>query len=398
MSKMRFKLEPDAPAVVSQAPPEIKDWGPWQLPAIERMSDGGLHIGFQIGADSATEFGKPNGHAVSYDGGSTWEDRPEFPGGEGGSVLLANGDRLKVTNGPSPDIDGIPLPEPIFTREIRYTGRQNYYNASDIPAEYNGWYLLRQKNGETRWKVEKARVNIPGEVRQVIQNVLILPFFTRIRLTPDGSLWGLTYEARMDGGPFNPGTRVILTRSADDGYTWDFVHDFSFIADKMPFECLDDTLYGYSEPDVLFLKDGGVLCLLRTHENLEPSPMYKSFSSDNGKTWSEPEIFDGYGVWPVFLNMGKYSLLAYGRPGLCLRISDDGAGEEWSDKIEIVEMEINTDFFNGGNTCAYADLLKFDDHTAMICYSHFKYPDENGVPRKSILAQKIHITYCPEGS
>ena len=37
------------PVVVAQAPEEIKDWGPYQFPAIEALSDGRLHAAWHSG-------------------------------------------------------------------------------------------------------------------------------------------------------------------------------------------------------------------------------------------------------------------------------------------------------------------------------------------------------------
>ncbi len=55
----------DAPVVISQAPAEVRKWGPWQFPFIQRLPDGRLQIGFHIGEDSATDYGIAPGVAVS---------------------------------------------------------------------------------------------------------------------------------------------------------------------------------------------------------------------------------------------------------------------------------------------------------------------------------------------
>jgi len=45
------------------------------------------------------------------------------------------------------------------------------------------------------------------------------------------------------------------------------------------------------------------------------------------------------------------------------------------------------------DSCSYTDMIALDECTALLIYSDFNYPDENGIPRKSILTRKIHILY-----
>ncbi|MBT3341443.1 MAG: hypothetical protein HN404_00475, partial [Gemmatimonadetes bacterium] len=59
-----MKIIQHDPVVVSQADPELRNWGPWQFPAIQRLPDGRLAVGYHVEADSATAYGKPPGLSI----------------------------------------------------------------------------------------------------------------------------------------------------------------------------------------------------------------------------------------------------------------------------------------------------------------------------------------------
>ena len=45
------------PVVVAQGPADIRHWGPWQFPYIERLADGGLHVIYHLEADAYQAYG-----------------------------------------------------------------------------------------------------------------------------------------------------------------------------------------------------------------------------------------------------------------------------------------------------------------------------------------------------
>jgi len=404
----RFKIEMEEPVVASWAPQDVKgswfeaDWGGWAGPQLEHMADGGLHINFSLGADDARDFGMINGHCVSYDGGASWEERDasqSLTGNYGGSILLANGDRLKPILIASIKTEWLRLLEPVFSGKYG-PWENNFYHAQDIPSEYGGWFLLRQRKNEKIWKIETADVHYPGAVREVREEVLIRPFFSRLRPAPDGAVWGIITAPRIDGGDFDPGMHTIFVRSVDYGHTWEYLGEIPFHEEKMPFRIVRENIHGLYESDVLFLQNGNVLCIMRTTQGIICTPMFTSVSRDGGMTWSEPEYFDSYGILPTFADMGDCALLLYGRPGICVRISDDPERKEWSEKTHVPEFgEVDSDNLapflsktaSGFGSCCNSDILKLDSRTALLAYSNYIFPDKNGVLRKTILTRKIHI-------
>ena len=106
-------------------------------------------------------------------------------------------------------------------------------------------------------------------------------------------------------------------------------------------------------------------------------------------------LFDDVGVWPILTKLGNGTVLAsYGRPGLYVRtLSAQAIAEErfepehWGEPVPVVPPgALQTE------TCSYSDLSAIDDDTAMIAYSDFNVPDDEGQPRKSIMVREVSIT------
>ena len=53
------QLELSEPVTVALAPPEVKAWGPYQFPGLERLSDGTIQLSYHVEADSAKAYGLP---------------------------------------------------------------------------------------------------------------------------------------------------------------------------------------------------------------------------------------------------------------------------------------------------------------------------------------------------
>jgi len=108
---------------------------------------------------------------------------------------------------------------------------------------------------------------------------------------------------------------------------------------------------GFAEPTIALLNDGRLLCLMRAGHL---RPLYAAWSSDGGKTWTEPvytglergclpsmvKLADGrlavtYGNrfppgWSRITPEGDHKRWTWPGPGLVkLAISPDGTGESW---------------------------------------------------------------------
>ncbi len=386
MSPYQPRITLGQPAIVSQGPVSLRDWGPWQFPSIERLVDGRLHVSFHIEADSAKAYGLPVGHAVSADNGNTWQTLPEIPPGSG--MPCANGDGLRAIALRSLPLSGLVMPQPVATFKHSYGSTFILYNLADLPHDLRaGWRFARVPAGTTDCSEETAQVNISNEIRWAAEGVLAFPWMWRMRAAPDGSLWGLMYgfvPSKSNGAV--KGSAQFL-RSTDSGHTWDVQSEIPYQGDATA-DPRWDVWDGFGEPNVGFLPDGSMICLLRTTDGHGIGPLYSAYSRDNGKTWTTPRVFDDRGVWPAIVELKNgVTLASYGRTGLFVRATSDPTGRVWADKVAVVEaLAYQTD------TCSYSDLIALDDHTALIAYSNFTWPNQDGKPCKTIMVRTITAT------
>ena len=114
--------------------------------------------------------------------------------------------------------------------------------------------------------------------------------------------------------------------------------------------------YGdYVEPAFEILADGTFICVMRTGM---VTPMLKSFSYDNGRTWTVPEPFTPNGVDPnLLLLQNGVLVLASGRPGVQLRFSFDGKGDSWSEPLDLIPFMHEDGSYNTNVSCSYPALL-----------------------------------------
>ncbi len=382
----RDQISVGVPVVVSQASFGLRSWGPWQFPAIQRLPDGRLQIGYHVAADSATDYGIPPGGAISDDNGNTWrlmkpEETPYPPSWASETLILPNGDFLRQVQ-----LRSVPLRDiraklpPLF---VVSNADVSLYLAKDMPKELGGFRFSRLKRGSDKWMEETAEVNVLGAVHAARSGVLAFPWIQRIRIAPDGTLWGSGHTSVI-GGALQRQSGVYFLRSMDSGHTWNLLSEISYQPDKKADKFWNER-DGFTEPNITFLPDGSIFCLIRTTDGKGVGPLYKSRSTDKGKTWGKPVVFDDLGVWPALLTLKSgVTLASYGRPGLYIRASKDPVGKSWASRVIIVKPGKQ-----GEDTCSYSDMIALSDHSALIVYSDFNYPDEQGKSRKTILVRKI---------
>lgn len=399
MQKTNVQITLGNPVVVSQAPLDTRTWGPWQFPAVQRTFDGRLQIGYHMAVDSTTAYGTAPGVAVSDDDGDSWQEDPtaeNAPSWTSKTLMLPNGDLLRqvpLRSRKAADIQD-KLPPPLTTLAGSYGAKTVLYLAEKMPRELSGRRFSRRAKGAGTWVEETAQVNIPGEVRGVTSEgsdatggVLVFPWIHRIKIGPDGSLWGYGHSIRVVDGALQKKMVVQFLHSRDSGRTWDLLSEILYQPDPNADKSWNKR-EGFTEPDITFLPDRSIFCLMRTTDGGGIGPLYASRSTDNGKSWSQPTVFDDLGVWPVLLTLENgVTLASYGRTGFYIRATGDAAGNSWDPRVTVVNPgQLYTD------TCSYSDLIALDRHTALVVYSDFNYPDRQGKPRKTILVRKITST------
>ncbi len=361
--------------ILSQAPADIRDWGPWQFPRLFEAGDK-LYLEFHVEADSAKSYGKPRRWMVSRDKGETWENT------DNGGLLLPNGDLVKPHQPSAVPIGEARLPE-CLGEFSNYGFTRKYYKYSDMPPEYREWKIERKKPGGG-WQVEKTDVELPDYTLNTSEGVLPMGFFHHFKLGPDGAIWTTLYKhyVKPDGNISDKGASWYF-KSEDGGRSFKYMSrvPYSFDPVKDPDGAVK---YGFGEPDICFLDEKRAFSLHRTTDGTGIGPMYITWTEDGARTWTKPEYFDDRGVWPQTVLLDNGAVIAgYGRTGLFVKPFVNG---EWEDRTTIVEpAEYQTD------TCSYCALAPVGPDTALIVYSDFNKPGPEGKPRKSIMSKRIKV-------
>ncbi len=387
-------LKLGAPVVIAQADPSIRDWGPYQFPFVERLPDGRLHCFYHIEEDSARAYGKDNGHAVSEDGGQSWKP---LEGGEWNGVLLPNGDHLRsISKKPEVLDPAKDLPREMQAEALLNAGRVQVYDPDLFPRRYGGYYFMRKKAGSSEWVEERHDIHIPFAsriFRHNLDNLLSYNSFSRLRIAPDETLWGIIYQFSYKDG--RAAMAAMFVTSDDCGYHWEHRSSVFYPYKRVKEDFFWATRTGFTEPDLAFLPDGSMMCLCRTDDCFHPGPMYRFYSTDGGYTWSDPEPFERIGVWPCLMSLKNgVTVMGYGRPGLYLRATADPTGRDWSgDRITIVDPngagEEDCSYGIGEDTCSYCDILPMGDDKCYLVYSDFHVKNADGKPCKTILGRLI---------
>lgn len=96
------------------------------------------------------------------------------------------------------------------------------------------------------------------------------------------------------------------------------------------------------------------------------------------------------------------TLAIYGRPGIFVRGTADPSGIEWEDEIEVMtpedrsalgntKIEGRPTFHQWEGSCCNCDIVAISENEAVIIYSDFYYPDETGLKRKTIITQTVTV-------
>ncbi|MBF0233177.1 MAG: exo-alpha-sialidase [Desulfamplus sp.] len=194
------------------------------------------------------------------------------------------------------------------------------------------------------------------------------PFFMQILLAPvvNGgrpSLYAVSMDRRFTDNecrnlqPFNP---ALVFESLDNGHSWQNVGEVAFQPDKAADPVWQKKM-GFSEPWLGFAPDGSMLCFLRSWYTT-PGPLYLSHSTDRGRTWSKPKVFDDHGCKPKMITLKNgVTVATYGRPGVSITLSRDSAAKQWDKPIVIIPA--SKDYMN--DTCGYAHLCPLGDNEFM---------------------------------
>ena len=429
--------------------PEDLHWGFVQFPGLYNTADGKILVSIHCEDDAPFAIGKNNACFVTEDKGKTWSPATREDLYKRG-YRAANGDILMPKAFPTKSVKGLkqptwfgnyriptddvvpkksedqgslPFPATISTNVF---GSFDYvYYVDTLPDDIcpKGLLFSRLKNGEenpedfiadTDWKNRLVKIYDPKVVydswkgdKELLVSSPGIYSCPPIKLGPDGkTLWMAEYKDGCDpeSGVISGKCGSYILRSDDNGESWKCVSYIKYEGDatKDRFAYIRD---GFSEPSIEFMGDGTMLCLLRTcgvfGGTPEWGPTYLSRSTDGGNSWSKPEYFKDRGALPQLLRLDcGVTLAVITRPGIFVYASDD-EGYTWNAKLEIMSdgdrsvlgnvVPERPNFWEYAGSCCNCTILPIADNKALLAYSDFYYPDENGVKRKSILTVEITV-------
>lgn len=168
----------------------------------------------------------------------------------------------------------------------------------------------------------------------------------------------LAYVVTEHHGPANRFTYVVF--SDDDGASW-----------TAPTVVCDDPKRMFGEPDLVETAPGKLYCVLR--ESRISGCLYGCRSTDNGASWSTPEITSIYGHPGQLLKLSDGRLLCtYGRRvkpfGIRAALSED-SGQSWKTENELV---IRSDLPNGD--LGYPTSIEYEPGK-LFCIYYAQEPD-----------------------
>lgn len=420
--------------VVRGIRPEEQLWGAYQFPRPFRLGDR-IVVSVHITTDSISTYGAKARWFESADAGKTWKEVDASVAYACG-LLLRNGDRVyfppesgvdvstyKVMSWSTytPDYDfskkaeegTLPIPDGVTCWMGGTT--INAYNAGRLPPSLSKseWTLYRIPAGQPHPAAERAKVDWPYLTRVIHLErngrKILKSIFPRgsPKLGPDGAIWVSAFSGEghlnPENGQYSPYYSAEIFRSEDNGHTFTRRAHMEYEADGRTYPYQSG---GFSDSDFEFMPDGSIVWFFRSNwygsTGHEWDPMYMARSTDNGFTWTKPVRFSDVGTLPRLCTLKNgTTLVCYARPGMFVSVCENDSGTRWceplmlmdaGDRSRLANVKIETPVFHqwdgtGGNP----ELIQRDDNSALLLYSDFYYPDEQGIKRKTILSRPITV-------
>ena len=178
----------------------------------------------------------------------------------------------------------------------------------------------------------------------------------------DGRQFLSTLSLSYEGD--NLATTVALI-SEDEGRNW---HYLSTIAgcDAVP-----DAREGFDEPCLIRLADGDLMCVSRVGSG-RAQHLARTYSSDNGRTWSPVDRLPAYSVAPQICRTTNGTfVLSTGRPGLFLWFSTDSRARNWQ-AIDVMryhnEVLDQASQMSAEQTTAYTAMIIVSENRVLLAY------------------------------
>lgn len=202
-----------------------------------------------------------------------------------------------------------------FKRGMDWDGPQYDAGMYSSVKAWLGTYVMKSTDDGHTWQPP-----IPVNTRPVKHGGTRTP----VMELPDGGILLSMYGRIVDYGYFGAGetTRAFFVRSDDGGNNWEYYSTIAF-----------DPAYinAFSEPAPLRLRDGRIVCIMRSHimPTKRPDNMYMAVSDDDGHTFSPVKRLNVWGYPAQLINLQDGRVLMTfgyrrGEFGVKALVSEDG--------------------------------------------------------------------------
>ncbi|MXX26895.1 MAG: exo-alpha-sialidase [Caldilineaceae bacterium SB0668_bin_21] len=270
-------------------------------PSIRRFPTGELLVSYSKNPDSAENLTNVNGLSLSKDEGATWSQHADVSGLSGRLNISRSDGSLAGPNQPY-------KPDPLGQWRT-FVG--NYGRIGKGGQQYSVDLWGARIEGLPR-DVKARTVQSPTRWAE------ISPFTHIIELKPGRHL-ATTYLTFAGDDRYST---VVMT-SEDEGRTWHYLSTVATAEDGA------DSWEGFCESSLVRLEDGDLMCVGRMGGGRDQL-LARSYSSDEGKSWSPIDRLPAWGVLPQVNRLSNGALvISCGRPGLFIWFSTDPRGEHW---------------------------------------------------------------------
>lgn len=344
------------------------------FPSVQMLSTGELICDFSLDADKHDVEGNFWAYVISEDKGKTWGMRNTagFVYREAAYTrdpALPDGSMLNVA--------GYPLP----------SAGDDYrnINAGSVVISNGGKTILFNRDVRIHLPKPAGRQKMTDEVENFadlglgkIKEAACMVFSGTIVQSRDGG-WLTVMYGKLQGDEY---FRTIVVKSDREGKKWNYVSTIvgdeaakkAMLAEKEP------KTEGFCEPRMIRLKDGRLFVVMRRGSN---NMIYKSWSKDEGRTWSQPVTIGFRGVEPAMMEMQDGTLaLCTGRPdAIAVRFSVNG-GETWTNTTGLTKgfehKNPSKPHATQKSTC-YTGMVEVQPGKLLIVYDHLPFVDGWGL-------------------
>ena len=295
---------------ITVGPPTILSNLAYQNTASLAVSRAGVTAAFYPKPGTGPKF-----YRISTDGGWTWGPERVFTPANAGrmSIALPAGNVLFLTGQAKPIAGGKPGEQE--AQSVLFSDDFSRFETGRVTVFLPNVVL------HTRW----ARFWPPFDKGKIVR-------------LPNGDLLATMYGDLKGDRQY----RTMIVRSTDLGRSWRY-HATVAYQPRDPAPQRVGQFCGYCEPSLVLLKNGQLLCVMRTQGAEIPNeyrPIYAAWSDDSGKTWSTPQP-----TRPALMNISPtlavldngVVVCQYGRPGFHVVFSTDN-GHTWRSRISFSHL------------------------------------------------------------